>query len=316
MPESGPACLSVRELTKRYGAVEAVRGVSFEVCEGEVFGILGPNGAGKTSILECLLGLRGADSGSVTIAGVDALRHPGLAKERVGAQVQLGLLHDKITVREALAFFGSFYEDPAPLEGLVGRFGLAEKAGAPFDSLSGGQRQRLLLALAFVNNPRIVILDEPTAGLDVRSRRELHEVIRGMRGTGLTVLLSTHHLGEAEELCDRIAILDQGRIIASARPAELVARARALPRIEVRTARPVAPAHASSLRGVVSSGESGGACWLETSDVGATVTALMGRLEADANALLDIHIRRPTLEDVFVELTGRAFPAAGGEDTP
>jgi ABC-2 type transport system ATP-binding protein len=308
--------VSVRDLTKRYGAVEAVAGVSFEVSEGEVFGIVGPNGAGKTSILECLLGLRAADSGSVTIAGVDALRSPGRAKERLGAQVQLGSLQDKITAREALGFFASFYERRAVVEELVGRFGLGDKADAPFDSLSGGQRQRLLLSLAFVNNPEIVVLDEPTAGLDVHSRRELGGLIRGMRGSGLTVLLSTHHLGEAEELCDRIAILDNGRIIALGKPSELVSRSRARPRLEVRTARPLAPADASSLAGVVGSGAGDQACWLETADVGATVTALMARLASDSNALLDIAIRRPTLEDVFVELTGRSFPAAGAEGQP
>jgi ABC-2 type transport system ATP-binding protein len=316
MPEPDPACVSVRDLTKRYGAVEAVAGVSFEVSEGEVFGIVGPNGAGKTSILECLLGLRAADSGSVTIAGVDALRSPGRAKERLGAQVQLGSLQDKITAREALGFFASFYERRAGVEELVGRFGLGDKADAPFDSLSGGQRQRLLLSLAFVNNPEIVVLDEPTAGLDVHSRRELGGLIRGMRGSGLTVLLSTHHLGEAEELCDRIAILDNGRIIALGKPSELVSRSRARPRLEVKTARPLAPADASSLAGVVGSGAGDQACWLETADVGATVTALMARLASDSNALLDIAIRRPTLEDVFVELTGRSFPAAGAEGQP
>jgi len=316
MQEPGPACVSVRELRKSYGPVEAVRGVSFEVSEGEVFGILGPNGAGKTSILECLLGLRRPDSGSVSIGGVDALRHPELAKEKVGAQVQLGALHDKLTAREALGFFASFYDGHAPVGKLIARFGLGEKADAAFDTLSGGQRQRLLLALAFVNNPAIVVLDEPTAGLDVHSRRELHGLIRGMRGTGLTVLFSTHHIGEAEELCDRIAILDGGRIIASAAPSVLVAGARARPRVEVRTARPIAPSDARSLRGVVGSGASGDACWLETADVGATVTDLMGRLAADANALLDIHIRGPSLEDVFVELTGRAFPGDGGEGGP
>jgi ABC-2 type transport system ATP-binding protein len=306
----------VSDLTKRYGAVEAVRGVSFEVSQGEVFGIVGPNGAGKTSILECLLGLRGTDSGSVTIAGIDALRSPGRAKERVGAQVQLGSLQDKITAREALGFFASFYERRASVEELVGRFGLTGKADAPFDSLSGGQRQRLLLSLAFVNNPEIVVLDEPTAGLDVHSRRELGGLIRGMRGSGLTVLLSTHHLGEAEDLCDRVAILDEGRIIAMGRPSDLVSRSRARPRVEARTAQPIAPADASSLAGVVASGMGDGVCWLETADVGATVTALMARLAADSNALLDIAIRRPTLEDVFVELTGRSFPAAGPEDQP
>ena len=316
MPEPGSAIVSVRDLTKRYGPVEAVRGVSFEVAEGEVFGILGPNGAGKTSILECLLGLRSPDSGAVSIGGVDALRHPELAKERVGAQIQLASLHDKMRVREALAFFASFYDGHASVDELMGTFELTGKARAPFDSLSGGQRQRLFLALAFVNNPRLIVLDEPTAGLDVQSRRDLHRLILSLRAKGLTVLLSTHHLGEAEELCDRIAILEQGRVMALASPAELIARARARPRVEVRTARAIAPVDASSLRGVVGTGVSGDACWLETADVSATITALMSRLEAEHNALLEIQIRRPSLEDVFVELTGRAFPDDRREGRP
>src|SRR5580692_10547182 len=160
MPESRPPCVRVRDLTKRYGAVEAVRGVSLEVGQGEIFGILGPNGAGKTSILECLLGLRRPDSGSMEIDGIDAVGRPELAKERVGAQVQLASLQDKITAREALGFFASFFRGHAEVDGLIARFGLTAKADAPFDSLSGGQRQRLLLALAFVNNPRLVVLDE------------------------------------------------------------------------------------------------------------------------------------------------------------
>ena len=315
MPESGPASVSVRDLTKRYGGLEAVRGASFEVRAGEVFGIVGPNGAGKTSILECVLGLRVADGGSVAIAGVDALRSPAAAKQRVGAQMQVGALPDKMTAREAVAFFASFYERRAGVDELLGRFGLAGKARAPFDSLSGGQRQRLLLALAFVNSPEVVVLDEPTAGLDVHARRELGGLIRGMRGSGLTVLLSTHRLDEAEELCDRVAILDAGRIIALGSPAEIVSLSRARPRVEVRTARPVAPADAASLAGVVACGAAADALWLETADVGATVAAVAARLAADSNALLDVFVRRPTLEDVFVELTGRSFPAAA-EDQP
>jgi len=306
----------VHSLTKRYGAVEAVRGVSFEVAEGEIFGLLGPNGAGKTSILECILGLRRPDSGSIEVMGINALEQPELSRARVGAQIQLASLQDKITPREALGFFGAFYRDAAPVDALIGRFELTGKADAPFDTLSGGQRQRLFLALAFVNKPSLVVLDEPTSGLDALSRRELHRLILGLRSAGQTVLLSTHYMEEAGILCDRVAILNEGAIIAAASPAELLSRAKAAPRIEIRTAAPLDPAKASLLSGVVGAQVEGGACTLQTRDVGATVKALMTLLASDGNALLDIQIQKPSLEDVFVELTGRPWPAAVRGDGP
>jgi ABC-2 type transport system ATP-binding protein len=204
--------------------VEALRGVSFEIGKGEIFGLLGPNGAGKTTALECILGLRRPDSGSVEIEGVDALAHPEEARQRVGALLQGGALQDKITPRRALGLFASFYREPEGVDALIERFGLGEKSDSAFDTLSGGQRQRLFLALAFVNNPELVVLDEPTAGLDPNSRRELHDSIVGMRGAGRTVLLSTHDLDEAHRLCDRIGILDRGRIVSMGRPGDLVAQ--------------------------------------------------------------------------------------------
>jgi len=313
MPETGLPSVCVRDLAKRYGAIEAVRGVSFEVAEGEVFGLLGPNGAGKTSILECLLGLRRPDSGSILIGGADVLSHPEVAKARVGAQIQQASLQDRLTAREALRYYGFFYSNPAGVDELIARFELAEKADAPFESLSGGQRQRLLLALAFVNNPRLVILDEPTAGLDARSRRELHRLILGFRSSGHTVLMSTHYLEEAHQLCDRIAILNDGRIVATGSPDALISRARAAPRIEARTERPLSRAEAEGLAGVVGCRIEGSTCWLETSDVGRTMTALTGRFEEDSNTILDIQIHRRSLEDVFIELTGRPWsPEEGG----
>jgi ABC-2 type transport system ATP-binding protein len=313
MPETGSPCVRVRDLTKHYGAVEAVRGVTFDVAEGEIFGLLGPNGAGKTSILECLLGLRRPDSGTLEIGGVDAIAHAALAKERVGAQIQLASLQDKLTAREALGFFASFYRDHASVDELIERFELSSKADAPFGSLSGGQRQRLFLALAFVNHPRLVVLDEPTSGLDVLSRTELHRLILGLRSTGRTVLLSTHYMEEAHALCDRVAILSEGRIVAEGSPAGLISRARAKPRLEIRTEKPLAAAVASALPGVAACRIDGNAGWLDTDDVSGTITALTKKLEADANLLLDIQVHRPSLEDVFVELTGRPWTDAEPE---
>ncbi|HEY4990151.1 MAG TPA: ABC transporter ATP-binding protein, partial [Opitutaceae bacterium] len=196
MPAPNPASVCVRDLSRRYGPVEAIRGVGFDAYPGEIFGLLGPNGAGKSTTLECILGLRRPDSGSIHLDGVDALAHPREAKQICGAQIQGATLQDKITPRRALELFGSFFRHPAGVEELIKAYGLSEKSDAPFDSLSAGQRQRLFLALAFVNRPSIVVLDEPTAGLDPRSRRELYDVIRGLRESGRTVILSTHDLGE------------------------------------------------------------------------------------------------------------------------
>jgi len=306
--------IDVRELTKRYGATEAVRGISFSVTAGEIFGLIGPNGAGKTTTLECILGLRRPDSGAITIEGIDAIAHPEQAKTRVGALLQAATLQDKITPREALRFYASFYREPARVEDLIERFQLKEKADAAFDSLSSGQRQRLFLALAYVNDPSLVVLDEPTAGLDPQARRELHQIIREMRAVGRTVLLSTHYLEEAEALCDRTGILHGGRIVALAPPAELIASAKTVSRVSVKTTHPLDDATVRTLPGVVSvrSQESG---WLiGTTQANQTVVELMRELDANNNGLLDLQIRRPSLEDVFLELTERAWNATEQEE--
>ncbi|MEX2044255.1 MAG: ABC transporter ATP-binding protein, partial [Opitutus sp.] len=222
-----PAKVIVRDLSKRYGGVEAVRGVSFEVEAGEIFGLLGPNGAGKTSTLECLVGLREPDTGEVGICGLDARRQRAEVTQRIGVALQDTALQDAITPREALRLFGAFYRERAEPQELLERFALAEKAGARFDTLSGGQRQRLALALAFVNRPEVVLLDEPTAGLDPRARRELHDAMARMKQDGCTLLLTTHYLAEAGQLCDRVAIINRGRIVATGAPRDLIARSTA-----------------------------------------------------------------------------------------
>ncbi len=176
-----PSKVIVRNLQKRYDGIEAVRGVTFDVEEGEIFGLIGPNGAGKTTTVECVIGLREPDAGDIEIAGIDRRRHPRDVKQKIGAALQTTSLQDKISPREALALFGSFYRHAATPAELIERFALEEKADAAFDTLSGGQRQRLALALAFVNRPDVVFLDEPTSGLDPQSRRELHDEIAGMK---------------------------------------------------------------------------------------------------------------------------------------
>ena len=212
--------LAVHGLTRRYGAVKAVDGITFEVAAGEVFGLLGPNGAGKTTTLESILGLVRPDAGRIEIEG-DA--DPARVRAKIGAVLQATGLPDKITPREALMVFGAFYSTPLDLQILLERFGLAEKAHAAFDTLSGGQKQRLALALAFVGNPRLLLLDEPTTGLDPQMRREVQDHVAAIREEGRAVLLATHDLAEAERLCDRIAVIAQGRIVATGAPRDLIA---------------------------------------------------------------------------------------------
>ena len=301
------ATLLVRDLKKSYGPYEAVRGVNFEIAEGEILGLLGPNGAGKTSTLECVIGLRRPDSGSVQLCGMDAVAHPEKAKELFGAQLQATALQDKITPREALSLFGAFYKKPVKADVLIERFSLQEKADAPFDSLSGGQKQRLALALAFVNNPQVLFLDEPTTGLDPQSRRELHGAIEKMKSDGRTVLLTTHYIEEAHQLCDRVAIIDHGRIIATGTPDELIAQSKVRPRILLQTARPVEEEQLRRLPGVQQIEWKLDRGRLNTGSVSQTILELVKLLDAQHNELADLHISKPSLEDVFIELTGSSL---------
>lgn len=305
-----PASLSVRELTKRYGKVEAVRGISFEVAPGKIFGLLGPNGAGKTSTIECLLGLREPDSGAISIGGIDALAQPAEARRLVGAQLQTAALQDKITPRQACRLFASFYPTAAGIDDQLEKFSLTAKADAPFDSLSGGQKQRLFLALAFIHQPRLVVLDEPTAGLDPQSRRELHQLIAGLKTDGRSVLLSTHYLEEAQLLCDRLGILHEGRIVASGTPDELIARSRAHPRLSFKTSRPLDAPRVAGLPAIVSHQATTQGWQVTTTEVNRTISGLVQTLEAGGNEMLDLQIHRPSLEDVFLELTGQAWSEA------
>src|SRR6266511_2482752 len=204
--------VSVRDLRKRYGPIEAVAGISFDVNEGEVFGLLGPNGAGKTTTVEILEGLRRADSGSAIVAGIDVTRDPAGVKDRIGVQLQSSAFPENCLAREIVELFGIFYDRRVDARALLRSVGLEDRAGQRAEKLSGGQRQRLSIAVAMVNEPRVLFLDEPTTGLDPQARRNLWELIRSIRGRGTTVLLTTHYLEEAEVLCDRVAIMDGGRI--------------------------------------------------------------------------------------------------------
>src|SRR6202049_236116 len=230
------ATIEVTNLTKRYGDVEALRGVSFAVNEGEVFGLLGPNGAGKTSTVEILEGLRTPDDGTVSVCGLDPQTSGAEFKYIIGAALQATALPDKMRVHEALDLFGSFYPQRRGTQELLGRFGLEEKRNTFYSQLSGGQKQRLALAMSLVNEPRVLFLDEPTAGLDPQVRREIYTIIEELKKERKTILLTTHYIEEAEKLCDRVAIVDQGRVIAQGSPRELKQRSAGTTRIELRLA--------------------------------------------------------------------------------
>ena len=217
-----PPIVQVDDLRKRYGDIEAVRGISFFVEPGEVFGLLGPNGAGKTTTGEILEGLRRADSGSATVAGVDVFRDPSGVKRRIGVQLQASAFPDHLTARETVRFFAACYDLVVDELALLRSVELGERANQPQDKLSGGQRQRLSIATALVNRPQVLFLDEPTTGLDPQARRNLWDLIRDIQGRGTTVFLTTHYLDEAEILCDRVAIMEQGNIVALNPPRKLI----------------------------------------------------------------------------------------------
>jgi ABC-2 type transport system ATP-binding protein len=293
----------VQDLRKQYDGTRAVDGVSFEIAEGEIFGLLGPNGAGKTTTVECVIGLREPDAGVVEVCGIDARRRPNDVKQRIGASLQSTALQDKITPREALALYGGFYARRASPQALLERFALLDKADAPFDSLSGGQRQRLALALAFVNHPEVVFLDEPTTGLDPHARRELHGDIGRMKQDGHTVLLTTHYLDEAEQLCDRIAIIDRGRVIAAGAPRELMARSAAMPAVSFVTNKPV-PRSALETLTEVEGLQGDGSSWrFQSTGINRAVAELMQLLESAQIDVVELHVQKASLEDVFIELT-------------
>lgn len=304
-----PAVVTVANLEKRYGAVRAVNGISFEIQPGEVFGLLGPNGAGKTSTIEILAGLRAADAGQVRVCGLDPGREATALQERIGPQLQATVLPDKMRVEEAIALFAGFYRRRLDGKGLLERFGLEEKRRTYFAQLSGGQKQRLALALALVNDPEFVLLDEPTAGLDPMVRREIYGLIEGLRAERRTVLLTTHYIEEAERLCDRVAVMHRGRIAALGPPAAVIAGAGLETQIEVRLARPARLEALLGLEAVAGAAGGEGVYRLQVSGVAPAITALVRWLDAEGNTLLELRLRQPTLEDALVQMAGGAAEA-------
>ena len=305
MNSVGDPIIQVESLFKSYGTVEALRGVSFAVEEGEVFGLLGPNGAGKTTTVEILEGMRTPDRGVARVCGLDPLKCGEQYKETIGAVLQSTSLPDKIRVKEAIDLFAKFYAHRASTDDLLRRFQLDEKRNAFYSQLSGGQKQRLALAMALVNDPQVVFLDEPTAGLDPQVRREIYDIIEEMKRTKKTVLLTTHYIEEAERLCDRVAIVDAGRVIAQGTPRELKQGSAGTTRIEVRLARPMPDGRLAKLDGVADCREFDGSYVLHSTRAPLTIVALVKELEADNNELQSLEMFSPSLEDVFIELTGR-----------
>jgi ABC-2 type transport system ATP-binding protein len=301
---NGPI-LQVENLVKRYGDVEAVRGVSFNVEEGEVFGLLGPNGAGKTSTIEIMEGLRTADSGRVSVCGLDPQKNPQELKHQIGAALQSTALPDKLRVIEALRLFASFYRRHRSPEELLKRFGLEEKRNTFYSQLSGGQKQRLALAMALVNDPKVLFFDEPTAGLDPQVRREIYDIIEELRREKKTIVMTTHYIEEAERLCDRVAIVDHGTVIALGTPRELKERSGDKTRLEVRLARSEPQEILKDLEGVSECRILGDSYILQCQRPPQAIVSLVKHLESTDNELISLEIATPSLEDVFIELTGR-----------
>lgn len=296
--------VAVRELQKHYDGVVAVDDLSLEIHAGEVFGLLGPNGAGKTTTVECLEGLREPDSGDIEILGL----RPGSRdlKERVGVQLQETGLPSNLTVRETLYLFSTFFSRTQPVDYLMKLVGLEEKRNSRSETLSGGQRQRLNLALAVINDPDVIFLDEPTTGLDPQARRGVWDIVRDLSGRGRTILLTTHYMEEAQQLCGRVAILDHGRLVVEGRPSDLLGQ-----HFEESTVQFSAPGSSAvsleDLPGVISLTNMEGVVSLSTTSVPETVAGLMALASSEGFPLDSFTVRSPTLEDLFIKLTGKVI---------
>jgi ABC-2 type transport system ATP-binding protein len=299
------AVIEVAGLTKRYGGRAVVDGISFHVEQGEIFGILGPNGAGKTTAVECLEGLRRRDGGEVRIGGLDPRTDRHRLHQRIGVQLQETQLPEKLKVREALELYASFYPHPADWRELLERWGLASQSGTGFRKLSGGQKQRLFLALALVGNPDVVFLDELTAGLDPGARRLTWDLIRQVRDGGVTVVLVSHFMDEVEELCDRVAILERGRIAALDTPARLVDLAGGEYRMRFRPTAAMDERSLAVLPGVRSVTRRGARVEITgTGDFASAVTSELARRQV---VVADLRIEGRSLDSAYVALTGRTM---------
>jgi len=304
-----PAAIQCRDLRKTYdGKVEAVRGLNLEIQAGECFGLLGPNGAGKTTTIEILEGLLQPTSGEVTILGQTWKENSRELREAMGISLQETRLSEKLSVLETVELFSGFYRQPRPAREVLEQMQLEEKADAWVGKLSGGQRQRLAVATALVGNPKVLFLDEPTTGLDPQSRRQLWDIIRNFQQAGGTVLLTTHYMDEAERLCDRLAIVDHGEVIAEGTPADLIDRLGGHHMVEFQVSGNSDGTSVEvwrGLPGVESVGHDNGIVCLNVREPHLTIPALLDAVQKDGKKLLHLTTRQASLEDVFVRLTGR-----------
>jgi len=305
--ESPDIIVDVRNLVKSYNHKTAVNDVSFTVKQGEIFGVLGPNGAGKTTTLEMIEGIRIPDSGTSILAGLD-IRHQKRAVQRlIGVQLQATTLFPELTLLETLRFFSSLYPKAIDPRQLLSDVGLEEKARDHPQNLSGGQRQRLALALALVNDTKVILLDEPTAGFDPQSRRMLWDIVLKLREQGKTILITTHYMDEAQTLCDRIAIMDGGQIIALDTSAGLISRLGAQATIDCRLEGKATSSDIRELPGVTGVRHANERFMVYTTEMQRTLEALLTYAAQRSIPMTDLQVRTPTLEDVFLDLTGREF---------
>jgi ABC-2 type transport system ATP-binding protein len=301
--------IQVDALQKSYGTFAAVKGISFEVRAGEVFGLLGPNGAGKTTTVEILEGLRTRSGGRVSVLGCDPEVQTLQLKDRVGVCLQATNLQEKVTVREAMELFAAFYSRTVDRDHLLKRLQLWEKRDTHYVKLSGGQKQRLALALAMLNDPQVLFLDEPSAGLDPQARLEIHELVLDLRREQRTILLTTHYIEEAEKLCDRVAIVDEGRIVAMGTPREIQERTLNNSAIEIEIAAPLReiPLPEWPEAQKVTLDESRMRISVITASPARIVVNMVKWLDEKCVELADIRIKRPSLEDAFIKLTGKSL---------
>ncbi|HEV7373370.1 MAG TPA: ABC transporter ATP-binding protein [Pyrinomonadaceae bacterium] len=308
--EQVESAVSVKNLTKKYGRLVALDELSLEVNHGEIMGLLGRNGAGKTTLIEILEGLREADQGEVSVLGFDPGKNLDAIKQRIGIQLQSSSFFRKLRVIEVLRQFRSYYQKKADIDELLDMVALNEKRNSFINDLSGGQKQRLALALALVNEPEIVFLDEPTAGLDAQVRRQLWHTIKQMKASGKTILLTTHYIEEAEHLCDRVCIIDGGRKLALDTPANLIKQAsNHSNRVSFSTSQPFSLSALKFLTPLEVMENGTNSYVAEALDTGPSIVELVSAIEQQHNELLELQISRTTLEDVFIDMTGKEIKA-------
>ena len=298
----GDIVVRVRDFRKIYGDFVAVDSISFDVASSEIFGLLGPNGAGKTSTLECLEGIRKSDGGTLDILGVDPTRQAARLRNLIGVQLQIGGLPGSMKAREAMSFFCAYHGVSARYD-LLERMGLGPKMDAQYETLSAGQKRRLALALAVAHRPRVVFLDEPTAGLDVESRTELHALMQELRNAGTSIILATHDMAEAEKLTDRVAILLRGQIVATGSPMELTATGEGFSKISVRTTQSVLATNGYPFPAVTQRSVKDEYVTYYSTDPAPTASAILAYIEERGDKLIDLRVERPSLEERFLEIT-------------